>query len=150
MSRQLVRYKGPVEKPTRPKIPSWQIKLQKPWTSFCDTRATVAVVLRLHCDHDGTSYVSIENILSWIHEGDYKALTPHRRVDVHDAFLGRTDIPNLVPLLVSWLVGVGVLISEYEHDGDVYHLDPDEIKTLDAYHNQVTFGKLKNPNLRVI
>ncbi|MBY0538271.1 hypothetical protein K2P47_02640 [Patescibacteria group bacterium] len=136
MGRDVVKYK-PVKK-SKPVVHTWRNRRQKPWTSFCDTRAIVAVMIRLH-ELDRQEYLSLAQVLDFIAAGDLGCLPSLRRTDIIEAFYGRHDVSSVVPVLIAHLVMEGVLITEcvYEKVSKRLRVNPDEVPSLNAHHATV-------------
>jgi hypothetical protein len=94
--------------------------------------------------------VTIGEIVDWISLGDYADLSASRRADVKEAFSDRNDILDIVSLLVAYLAGEGVLIPEYEHDGETYQMNPDDIDVLVAAHATMRREASPTAHLRVV
>lgn len=152
MGTAIVRYKSAVHKKAKPTTQTWQARLCRPWLAYCDTRALVAVVNRLHLEHNHGRYLAINDICDWILADDYGSLPSLQRADVKEAFSERRDIAAIVPLLINTLVGEGVLIPEtdYSQCGVLYQLDPTEVSTLVNYHQNLCQTVGKKPHLVLV
>lgn len=150
MARALVRYEPAPKKAAVPKPQTWKLHLKRPWSSTCDARAVASVVIHLHFQSERGCYVTIGEIVDWILLGDYVDLPALRRADVKEAFSDRNDILDIVSLLVAYLAGEGVLIPEYEHDGETYQMNPDEVTVLHAAHVNINHRESPTAHLRVV
>lgn len=144
--KSTVSTKVPAAKPT---VHAWRNRRAKPWTSFCDVRAVVAVVLRLH-EVNKQSWFSLEDLITFASEADYGCLPYLRRADILEAFSDRHDLSASVSIIVNFLVTEGVLIAEYEPDGDMYRIDRDELRVLDEFHADIHRFVAKSTGLRVV
>jgi hypothetical protein len=152
MGTAVVRYKPTVNKTEKPKAQTWKTRLCRPWLAYCDTRALVSVTNRLHLEHNHGRYLGVSDMCDWILAGDYGGLPSLQRADVQGAFADRSDIRDIVPLLVGTLVGEGVLIPEIDFSqcGVLYQLDPPEVSTLVNYHQSLSKDVGKKPHLKLV
>lgn len=151
MGREVVRYKPAVKPKSKPVVQTWRNRLAQPWTTCCDSRAVVAVILRLH-ELELKRRFPLSRIINFIAEGDLGCLPSRRRMDIIEAFYDRNDVRDLVHQVVLFLWEEKVLVFELEdeHDDATYRINVEEVYTLNNYHVSEERKSTKPVKLRVV
>ncbi len=151
MGRAVVRCKEPTKKASKPAAQTWRNRLQKPWTAYCDTRAIMAIMMRLH-EQERQKLLLLDQIVDFIAKGDLGCLPSLRRADIIEAFYDRHDVADLVPVLVIYLVMDGVLIPECGHHvvSERFRINAEDIPALNMYHATLDHGRSSSAKFTVV
>jgi hypothetical protein len=111
----------------------------------------MAVMMCLH-QQGHQKLLTLDQIIEFIAIGDLGCLPFLRRADIIAAFYERDDVAQLVPILVTYLVMEGVLISECVHEdiSEQFRINVDDIPTLDTYHATLDRRGSKSPKFSVV
>ncbi len=132
----------------KPVFQAWRNPTTKPWISFCDVRAVVAMVVHLH-EVDRCPWFSLKDLIRSASEADYGCLPYLRRADIGEAFSDLRDLKDSLSINIGYLVEEKVLLVK-ESDRGMYRIDYRQLRVLDGFHADIHRKVAKSTGLHVV